>query len=512
MAKPEEIIENLDKNFNEDEFKEFDRTFGDLIKNGEFDLEMFSRRKEKEKTFLKRSLTSFMKMCENHEILFRKTRVYRELLRRTFIADYLEIEEVQFEKNIKEYLEEINETHFIVNARIANEIINATRLKRYDFYGKIENVLKNFAQDYDLSKYKEIITKKVSLSKDEFYDFIKEVNNAKIKEGLIPYEICEYLICEMLKDDSIITIERDFWANLRESVFCDFISHMEMKEYHMGLTYRENFFQYIQNPEEKNSICSFNIIEQAIRIEPNAIYQFNANYILPIVNVFRVLFRLRYTKELSVPGGYLRLKDYNIDENDSISKCLALKNGAINAITFLEQLGAEVNNLKIDKDTLLIDYKDKLCREYDEELARKFLTQNISQELEKVLQEKQKNLLQYGLDVEYNVDGTRKTVKEILENIEDAYINNKEFEKNKEKLKYSALDISYFSHSKDYINEIMNYEYRNLEFKKICFEVCKENLEEGIRLVEFLNDEAKKEEILSNLKEQLSIIDMHKAK
>lgn len=113
MRKPEEIIEDLDKNFNEEEFNELDRAFGDFIKEGTYDNELYFRtekyiqevkkaeielfekfggqepsefeylgKMKNEETVLEKSLMPFIKMCENHEIDFSKTCVFKELARR----------------------------------------------------------------------------------------------------------------------------------------------------------------------------------------------------------------------------------------------------------------------------------------------------------------------------------------------------------------------------------------------------------------------------------------------
>lgn len=548
MGKTEELIENLDKNFNEDELKELSKAFGNMIKEGFFDSEMaairyrrlemmndeiefskrwgttanldFAKEHQNDKTHLEDSLIPFIKMCENHEIEFIKSRVFIELLRRTLLKNYLEIKEACFEKNIKEYMKRVNEKNLIINSRLAFQIINATRTKRYDFYEKIENVIKEITQDYDLSKYDEVISNKISLSKDEFYDFIKEVNNAKIKEGLIPYPVCEYLICEMLKGDSVISVEYDHWSYLRENVFCDLLSHLEMKECN-----EENYYNFVEDIEEKNGTYSCNWDERYIRLNENRIYNFKADYVLPLIGIFRFLEELKLEKELSNNNysneNYLLLKDDLIsnymkekkESSISIRKSRRFKNGAIKAVEFLEKLGVDISTLKTSKSISLAEHRDEYSRKYNKDSAIYNFVQNVNSNLEKTLQEmadmdrkmifRDTPILKY----EYNEDGTRKSITEILESIEEAYSSKTESEENIEGLlKYSVLCISYWGEDAKYINNIINYQYHNEQFKKLCFKICQENIEEGEILTIFLEDDSKKEEIHENFVQQFEVI------
>lgn len=161
--------------------------------------------------------------------------------------------------------------------KITYFIINATRVKRYKGYRKVKNILKQFKEEYNLTEYEDVIKNRATLSRVEFFDFIREVNKMKVEMGIIPFKICEYLICEMLNHQSVISRDFEFWADLRECIFCDFISHIQNNQYKVT-----DYFNYSKRLEEIKE--NHNYKEKTICIDENIIYNFR-NINVKAINV-----------------------------------------------------------------------------------------------------------------------------------------------------------------------------------------------------------------------------------
>ena len=466
---------------------------------------------------IKRIIKSFYELTKKSDTKFYLTRTFRAYVRLTLFADLEENKEIQFMDNLEKYLSSVNEKYLLINARVATEAINATRLKRYKFYSKVKKILKEYATDYDLLPYEDYIVNKKTMEKDTFLNFIKELNRLKIKEGIIPYEICEYLICQMIEVNSPISIDHKYWASLRECIFCDFISNIQEMRYHT-----KDYLNYVMNLDSENINGRYRRGEKIICMDESIIYSFSNDYIRAIVTAFHELRhfgQFYFSKKHNYHDGKYRILKEEI-VCSKISKLKekyyrvlfkeidARKYGMLDAIHFIEEAGVDITKLKLYKDMSLVDFETWTLEDCEKSLCDNFLKLNIQKRLTQILRTNC-NLLDKNpiLRYEYNEDGTRKKANDIITGLEKAYIA-KEISRETlvDILNYSIFDEEYITKNKTTDKNIIKYNFISNSFKRICIKTLSEKLQVAISRIQYYTDNEKTISAKQCLEEQVLAI------
>lgn len=499
------LIKTLENNFSNEKFEKADKLIHNLIDNNLKRVFELNESYEKlDVTFdyywrTEKLVSEIYKLSKKYEINFYSTRTFRAYIRNTLFTDLKENNEIDFINNLEKYLSAINKTNMMANARVATEVINATRIKRYKFYKKVKMILEKYSFNYDLTPFEEFIKNKKTMNKDMFFMFINVLNNLKIERGIIPSEICEYLICQMLEQDSQITLENRRWVNLRECVFCDFISNIQEKNFHT----KDNL-NYVMNLGSENINGRYRKNKKIICIDDSIIYNFSNDNIKAIVTTFHELRHFEqayYTKKNNYfDGRYRILKEKIIEKHMSgfskknywilYNEIDARKHGLLKAIQFIEKMGIDIKKLKINKNNASIlfeEYKKITIEDCEKSLYDNFQKLHVQRRLIKLLKENPKILKNYPiLKYEFNEDGSRKKFNEVVKKLENDYVA-KEINKNNliEILNYSIFDEEYITRSQRVTNFIMKYNFDNISFERICIKTLFEKLQKAMSRTQF---------------------------
>lgn len=110
----------------------------------------------------------------------------------------------------------------ILRNREAYEIINEQNIGKH-----IDNV------DYKyLEKYKEIVNNKLQMNNEEKNKFLSDLNKYKFENGIIPIDICKYIIYCLLQNNE--------FKEIIECILCDFTTGIELQN---GINDVHNFIE-----------------------------------------------------------------------------------------------------------------------------------------------------------------------------------------------------------------------------------------------------------------------------
>ncbi|MBR6033817.1 MAG: hypothetical protein IKP28_03660 [Clostridia bacterium] len=529
FAKAQELIKKITNTFSLKKFEDLDKTMRDIIdddlwklidKNNEANLNRqlnsifeltFSWGKKQE------LIHDFYELTKKHNIKFYTTRTFRAYARVIFFCNLKADKKIDFINNLKEYLTYVNNKYFMINARLSTDTINATKLRKYDFYSKINTLLKKYNTAYDLSPYDEYIKSQKTMDKETFYNFIQELNKYKISKSIIPYEICKYLICQMLKPDSPISADYKFWANLRECVFCDFISNI------LKLKYKTNDYFSCVIKFKNGKRGKHNKEQKIICLDDNVVYNFSSNNARAITTMFHELRHFEQANFLKecIDGQYRILKEKIVcNENLKFKKknywilyneIDARKYGTINAIKFLEKEEVDVTDLRItegQEDLKLLGFQKRTLEDCEASFCKNYQKLNIQKRLVKILKNNCKIIEENPiLKYEFNENGTRKTNVDMLTGLEKAF-TEKEIDRKTlvDILNFSIFSEEYITKNNRNTNAILKYKYTNNKFKTICIKTLFQKLQTEILRTQFYEDTDRADKVNKCLTEQIEVL------
>ena len=540
------ILENMNQNFNIEKFNKLDKELSKVIYDGRYKELLYDSLeseleaklseiidKKMKRKILKNNDTNVIKefiiLCERNDKEFYLTRTFKAYIQMSMLNDYSEGIDFDLLNYIKKYLDYANKKYLMVNARTAYFIINATRVKRYKDYRKVKNILKQFKEEYNLTKYEEIIKNRTTLNKIEFFDFICEVNKMKIVTGIIPLEVCEYLICEMLNPDSIISTDYEFWADLRECVFCDFASHIQISRYKVY-----DYLNYVKKIEEYRG--NYRCNNKTICIDENIIYRFRDFNARAFITTMHEL--VHFEQYLAINKRDYGRFNYEIVKEDIIidniknfkkknywylSKEIEARKKAIeDAIEYLVALKFDINNLRVLNGSIekgkyisLLEYKQIVLEDYEWCLLEKeylYPKLNFNKKISNIVKREPKLILDKPiLKYEYNEDGTIKNINDIIESLEEA-LKNKELSKDSIKgiFKYSILNTFNIKRFESVVKKIVKHQYINEKNRKMFLEILMNIIIEKQSRTKLIKDLDKRQEFESILTKQLDYIDKYK--
>lgn len=524
-------LEKQNKEYSEDLYIEMDKKLALSIMEGNFynligplriETELYLKFDEmfkETKNFIesesnKNILKEFFVLGEKNNEKIYLTRTFKAYIKMAVIDNYEYDIGIDVFKNIGKYLKYTNEQYLLVNARTATSLINASRIHKYKKYAAVKKILKKMKESYDIEKYRNIIQNRQSLDRVKFFDFVREINKLKIDKGIIPYDICEYLILEMLKPDSVISVDYKFWADFRECIFCDFLTNMQIKKYKIS-----DYYNFVKKMDDARG--KYKGKHDEIILDEDIIYNFSNVSIRALITAFHELIHLEQDKMIKKENfsgyGYQILKE-NIIANYledfkkkkywiMIKEMYARKNAIEDTIDYLKKLQLDINTLKVfynSKRILLDEYKTIVCDDFKKCLIkRKYgnLKININQKFNSIAKKNPKIISENSIfKYEYNNDGTKKKLNEMINGLENALINKELSKENiKAILKCSLLDTTNYKTFGTTVKKIRNYKYKNSIFKKLALELINDTIVEEKDLLKYMDKSELKSEIEINL-------------
>lgn len=552
MASEKEIKEKLynlrNKNVTEAEIKEIDKNIGKLLRSGYMPLytnnmkmlgddellqkeleDKFDELFKSENTQIEKELKDmdiiceFMDLCKNNQYEFFKSRTFINFLKLSPINFYPYVKEYKIKENLKKYLKYINDTYLIVNADSIWGLINAMRLNRLCYADEITDLFEKYVEDFNILKIEKYIKSENELNEKEFWDFAYELNKYKLATGLLPKEVCEYIICESLNPKSQISLKDDFWIGLKGCAFCDYLTYEQIEKCDEG-----DYFNYTLLLDiARGEYSSF---EKIICLDPYYIYKFSAEDTSALITLFHELEHLKQdVAKKNNNLGQLRydmLKEYilrkNVDDFDVkkdlllFSEMEARRLGYEGAISFLKENNVALDKLKSRaiasfKKLPLKEFEKTLDEDYikcffDKSFGRKRFNTNkrLSEVLKNNLNILEKNTI---LLYEFDEKGNIKLLKDVLKKIDFDLFNGLLDKENAKSILKSTLFDSIKVMEKTYrkrIEEVLTFEYSNKKIASICKNALKEKMQEMIYVLECSKDFKNKVEICNLLKGYLN--------
>ena len=159
----------------------------------------------------------------------------------------------------------------IINAFISKKIkIKCKIIKKINNISKIEN--------------EEKINNLIRLNNEEKKKFILELNEIKLISGVIPYNICKYVIYCILKYNE--------FKDIRECILCDFATNIEWKN---GIY---NVMNYIDETDEMNFLNGYYSHLKYIKLKVNLISDFSNKNVKIIDTIYHEIEHVLQYKDI----------------------------------------------------------------------------------------------------------------------------------------------------------------------------------------------------------------------
>lgn len=202
-------------------FKELDEIISFYIRENLFEIQLMSRLEKNFDELISNNLDNknivfidyvdkMKNICINSDIDFLNTKVCKELIY-SYIFRYNSDQNLENEKILEQYLYKNKKK--VLTDRTSFNIINAY------ISGKLKITIKKLNRiDYKIL-YEEKINNLIKLNNEERKKFLIELNKIKLSNGLIPYNICRYVIYCILKYNE--------FKDIQECILCDFATNIE---------------------------------------------------------------------------------------------------------------------------------------------------------------------------------------------------------------------------------------------------------------------------------------------
>lgn len=320
-------------------------------------------------------LDKFIEICSRKKKDFYTTNTCREFIS-NYILQYDSYHSINDNRDniILTYL--YNNKDKVIFDRQSINIINALRIKRIIIDDSSFQKLK-LELDDNINIYDEKIKNFIKLTNSELNDFIKKLNSIKIKFGLIPMDICKYII------KCIITYNQFY--DIKECIFCDLASNLE----------QENGFYNIYNYIDDNEFMDFKYgsfisKDNIIKFNENLINSFSKDNLKAINTIFHEIGHLIQHKDIinqNFSGNRYKIyiesilckeiKDYNkLNYYNKYSEIDARLYSVINLKKFLSSIKVDLNNTYITANNEKVTVSDYIF-EMELECHHLFKTANI---------------------------------------------------------------------------------------------------------------------------------------
>ena len=209
------------------------------------------------------------RICKINGYDFFKTQTCKETIYSYIFKDGKIIDKDKNLSNILyEYLK-LNKKNVLYDYCTFN-IINANNIGKISI-DNIKDINKTISQP-SIEKYKDKITNFIKMNSTEQKEFLLAINNLKLINGIIPYDICKYIIFCILKYD-------DF-SDIKGCILCDFASNIEQE---IGI---KNVLNYIENENEMPMTYGIYQKSKFIKITEKLVNQFSKEDVKAIDTIY----------------------------------------------------------------------------------------------------------------------------------------------------------------------------------------------------------------------------------
>ncbi len=551
MEKKVEIIkkrmhELKEQRVSSDELKEIDKEIVEVLRNGYIPVCIQKRSANKKGHKLQKELErkfdelmggiieehncleevdiicEFIKLCQNNKYEFYNSRTFMNFLMLSPINDFPYVKEYNVKGNLKKRLRYINDNYLITNAASSFCLINAMRLNRLRYAEKISDLFDEYAEEYDASKIENYLEQKKVLTKEEFWDFAKEINRYKISEKLLSKEICEYIICESMNPKSQLFLDSDFWSGLKCCVFCDYLTHEQIE----GCK-EKDYLNYTLVLENANG--EYNSFKKTICLDPYYIWKFSGENIKALSTLFHEFEHLKQRKTIQngdigrlhydmIKEGMLARQIIDFKKSRELllfSEMEARRLGFENMIAFLKRKKINLKSLKIKskmsvKNISVFESIEELEHDYRNCMFEKFFGRkrfSTNRRLSKIFVRNPDLLKERPiLFFEFNEDGTQKTIKEVLGKINIELSEGNLSKEDAISILKSNLFDSIWVNANTYkrrIQSVLEFKYSSEAIEKVCIEAVKEKIKEILIVLESPRKLKNKTEICSILRKYI---------
>lgn len=310
------------------------------------------------------------------------------------------------------------------------KILPENEQKKLDY--EIENFFEKEDVDYpQMDKLDKSIEHKKEMDESEVLELFESSMIFMLKDGIIPTKYCEHLVGELLNSESILNIKLN---DSQKQIIMENFARIKSKQ----LTNSENYITYSTELYNRNNGIGITVGEHMpgfIRLIPKICDDNTMNTILNIVTIYHELRHEQQKRSISsneynhltymmVKESAIRLMDYDFYSRnyDSMYEELDAEYFAIkNTIKFLTTL--ELGNFRQDQKyiTIMQTLEDKKTNIENRFLFAKTKNgkdgKNMQVEifLDEKIKENPELLEKFPIfRIEYNEDGTRKSIEQIF--------------------------------------------------------------------------------------------------
>ena len=288
---------------------------------------------------------------------------------------------------------------------------------------------KKFFEEPDMSRYEEFIKNKLSIPKELKTDFLNDISMLGFLRGIIPVKYTEYLIGQMLDNESSLY---RMSANQRASIFVSFA-----RERSKTIFGRDIFVLYTDNISKRSS---GSYVEGAITMAWRKIQSGGLDNV--VENLITLFHELRHVKQdTDKRNGKINHKKYMMIKEDVLQdlnpnyyeenykkvyeEIDARVSAAKEAYHFLKTLPLPKDVREREKFVQVLDKLKKVMERersfYIRALSKKYMGNeeaDIEKHFDTVIAEHPEKLKEYPiLKVEYNEDGSRKSLLQIFQEL-----------------------------------------------------------------------------------------------
>lgn len=279
-----DIYEQKQKNF-----KELDETVSFYIRENLLEVQLMSNLEKEFDKIIKNKksidtnfvfldyVEKFKKICNDNQIDFYNTKVCKELIYSYIFRYNNEINKENI-KIIEQYL--LKNQNKVLTDRTSFNIINAFISKKIKIKCKIIKKINNISKIENEEKINNLIR----LNNEEKKKFILELNKIKLISGVIPYNICKYVIYCILKYNE--------FKDIRECILCDFATNIEWKN---GIY---NVMNYIDETDEMNFLNGYYSHLKYIKLKVNLISDFSNKNVKIIDTIYHEIEHVLQYKDI----------------------------------------------------------------------------------------------------------------------------------------------------------------------------------------------------------------------
>lgn len=476
-------------------------------------------------------LNLFISIGEDNDYYFENTRLFASCIKEMVYKKEKLNTKIDICKYIKLYLNKVEKNKLcVINDNLSMLLFNSARIKRIPDYGKVKklyskyicNEYKEVDVEERIKEYDDVIKERITLNKRELDKFLLLINDIKLKKGLIPRDVCEYLFSEMLNPKSAIAKYKKEYRGIRGCILCDYgvyIQRDNKVKDHLILVdrfegklngdcnnYRIRIQSFLIDEFTKNNIEAFYTLIHEITHSIQKMKIKNKDYL--DFMIYSMVKEKVVNKELKENYYWYKANEINARRNSYLLGNKILKDINID----VDKLKTYIYNDKNEKEIVSIPEYVKIKEKsyYSTLIERKL---NLGHQILEIVEKKIKSdpfclektpILYY----EYYIIGEKKMMIDMLKKLEEDYVK-KEIKKAD---LLAVLSTTYVERNNDLhslVESVLSFEYTDEKFKKICIDTLLKELTEIRVELKYKDSKSKRIELRKAYDKEINIINKY---